>query len=62
MSSMMHEVEQVSPQMIYWVAAIVLVVLVVYLILGIQVEAASATEFAADPSQFTFVCPLKPYH
>ncbi|MEM9775088.1 MAG: hypothetical protein AAF902_10940 [Chloroflexota bacterium] len=56
------EVEQVSPLMVYWILAIVIAVAAVYFILGIQVEATSAAEFAADPTQFTFVCPLGAYH
>ncbi|MEM8858928.1 MAG: hypothetical protein AAGD96_11440 [Chloroflexota bacterium] len=56
------EVEQVSPTMIYWILAIIIAVAAIYFILGIQVEATSAAEFAADPTQFTFVCPLGAYH
>ena len=56
------EIEQVSPKMLYWMAGLILVVATVYFVLGIQVEAASAAEFAADPTQFTFVCPLGAYH
>lgn len=56
------EIEQVSPTMLYWILGIILMVGLVYLILGIQVDAASAAEFASNPTRFTFVCPLGEYH
>ena len=62
MISSSAEIEQVSPNMIYWILAIIIAVAAVYFILGIQVEASSAADFAADPTQFTFVCPLGAYH
>ena len=62
MTTIDHEIEQVSPVMLYWIGGIILAVGLIYLILGIQVDAASAAEFAADPSGFTFVCPLGEYH
>ncbi len=62
MTSINHEIEEVSPAMLYWIGAIILAVGLIYLILGIQVDAASAAEFATDPTAFTFVCPLGEYH
>jgi Na+/H+ antiporter NhaC len=56
------EIEQVSPAMLYWIGIIVLTVVAVYFILGIQVDATSAADFSADPTTFTFVCPLGTYH
>lgn len=62
MTSATQEIEQVSPAMLYWILAIIMVVGIIYLYAGLTVEAASAAEFAADPTQFTFVCPLGAYH
>lgn len=61
MTNFDDEIEQLSPTMFYWIGAIILAVVFVYLILGIQVDAASAADFAS-PSSFTFVCPLGEYH
>lgn len=62
MVSQSAEIEQVSPKMVYWMVGLIVLVAAVYLVLGIQVDAANAAEFAADPTQFTFVCPLGAYH
>ena len=65
MTTMGHEIEEVSPQMLYWVAGIVLAVLTVYLVLGfmgIQFGVDNPAEFASDPSEFTFICPLGAFH
>ena len=62
MTSIENEFEEVSPKMFYWMLGIILVIGLVYLYLGITVDAASAADFVSDPSQFTFVCPLGEYH
>ena len=62
MTTLDHEIEQVSPAMLYWIGGIIVAVGLIYLILGIQVDATSAAEFATDPTSFTFVCPLGEYH
>lgn len=65
MTALDQEIEEVSPQMVYWIAGIILAVAVVYFTLGfmgIQLGTPDPAALPSDPSQFSFVCPLGAFH
>ncbi len=47
--------------LLYTLLAIVIVGLVFYLMLGVQIEPVSASDFSAE-TQVSWICPLSPFH